>query len=206
FLADVERWKRAADHPLSLLDQIVEDIDYAAWIRRQAKDRAQADRRVQGLEELCRWWTTLARSEAGRDLQNLVQMTALLGPDDDSEDTDAIRLMTLHSAKGLEFPHVHIIGVEEGLLPHQSSVEDGAVTEERRLMYVGITRAQRTLTLSYASRRRRYGEIERRDPSRFLGELPEELVRREGDDPEADADESRKRARAHLDNLKAMFD
>ena len=206
FLADYERWRRAADEPLSLLDQLVEDIDYAAWLRRQAKDRAQAERRLQGLADLCRWWTKLARSEAGRDLQNLVQMTALLGPDDDSEDADGIRLMTLHSAKGLEFPHVYIIGVEEGLLPHQSSLDDGTVAEERRLMYVGITRAQRTLTLSYASRRRRYGEIERRDPSRFLDELPQDLVRREGDDPEADADESRKRARAHLDNIKAMFD
>ena len=92
-----------------------------------------------------------------------------------SEDkSDAVSLTTLHAAKGLEYPHVFLAGFEEDLIPHRTSINEGNVDEERRLAYVGITRARRTLTISFSRSRKRYGQITPCDPSRFLDELPTE--------------------------------
>ena len=88
-----------------------------------------------------------------------------------------MRLSTLHAAKGLEFPHVFLVGLEEGLLPHRESIAGGNVDEERRLMYVGVTRAQRSLHLSFCRRRKRAGEAVECQPSRFLAELAQEDLR-----------------------------
>ena len=99
----------------------------------------------------------------------------------DERETDAVRLSTLHAAKGLEFPHVFLVGLEEGLLPHRESVANGNVDEERRLFYVGITRAQRSLHLSFCRRRRRAGEAVECQPSRFLAELAQDDLRWSGD-------------------------
>jgi len=92
-----------------------------------------------------------------------------------------VTLITMHSCKGLEFPHVFIVGLEEGLLPHSRSKEEGTLDEERRLFYVAITRAMRTLKISHCAARRRYGELAPCHPSRFLGELPETLIERAED-------------------------
>jgi len=89
------------------------------------------------------------------------------------QETDAVSLSTLHAAKGLEFGHVFLVGVEEGILPHERSETPEQVEEERRLMYVGITRAQRSLQISYCIRRRRGKEHTGCDPSRFIAELPQ---------------------------------
>jgi ATP-dependent DNA helicase Rep len=93
---------------------------------------------------------------------------------------DAVRLSTLHASKGLEYGHVFLIGCEEGILPHQQSIDGGMVEEERRLMYVGITRAQRSLTISYCGKRKRAGEWSVVEPSRFLKELPPDEIRVSG--------------------------
>src|SRR6202022_5115155 len=92
----------------------------------------------------------------------------------ESNATDAVRLSTLHAAKGLEFPHVFMVGVEEGILPHRESVASGSVDEERRLMYVGMTRAQQSLQLSWCRRRKRAGEWHDVEPARFIAELTQE--------------------------------
>jgi ATP-dependent DNA helicase Rep len=113
--------------------------------------------------------------------------------------------MTLHSAKGLEFPNVYLAGVEEELLPHRSSIEADTIEEERRLAYVGITRAQRTLMLTFAARRRRFGEQISCEPSRFLAELPAEDLQWEGRDAEGDRESQRQRGRESLAGLKAML-
>ena len=90
------------------------------------------------------------------------------------EELDQVQLMTLHASKGLEFPYVYLVGMEEGLLPHQSSIDEDNVDEERRLAYVGITRAQKELTFTLCKERRQYGELVRPEPSRFLLELPQD--------------------------------
>jgi ATP-dependent DNA helicase Rep len=113
--------------------------------------------------------------------------------------------MTLHAAKGLEFRHVFLVGMEEELLPHRTSIEEESIEEERRLAYVGITRARERLTFTLAKRRKRYGELVASDPSRFLEELPpgdlDWDTRRE-----ANAEESRERAGAHLASLKGLLE
>jgi len=104
----------------------------------------------------------------------------LLERQEEEDVSDRVQLMTLHAAKGLEFPHVFMIGVEEDILPHRSSIEDDNIEEERRLAYVGITRAQRSLTISLAAKRKQFGEVIETTPSRFIDELPQDDIEKEG--------------------------
>ena len=113
--------------------------------------------------------------------------------------------MTLHAAKGLEFPHVSIIGVEEEILPHRSSIEGDMIEEERRLFYVGITRAQRDLVLSFAKQRHRYGESLECQPSRFLDELAAEHVVWQ-DQRDQDPTHQQAVGVAHLSAMRALLE
>jgi ATP-dependent DNA helicase Rep len=117
---------------------------------------------------------------------------------------DSVQLMTLHAAKGLEFPHVYLIGFEENILPHRNSIESDTVEEERRLAYVGITRAKETLTISYARKRKQFGENLGCEPSRFLDELPMDLVDRL-DSEERSAEANITRGSETLAGLKNLF-
>ena len=112
--------------------------------------------------------------------------------------------MTLHAAKGLEFPRVWLAGLEDGLLPHLRSIEEGRVEEERRLMYVGLTRAERRLSLSMCRTRRQFGETSKREPSRFLAELPMELLDWPGKD--GSKPPTAEEAKGNLAALKAMLE
>jgi len=125
----------------------------------------------------------------------------------DEEDTNQVQLMTMHAAKGLEFPHVFIMGLEEEILPHRNSIETDNIEEERRLFYVGITRAQKTLSLTLAKKRRQYGETIDTTVSRFLDELPQDDLEWQGnDDSNPEAKRSRgKNALAGLRNLMDMI-
>ena len=118
---------------------------------------------------------------------------------------DKVQLMTLHAAKGLEFPHVYLIGMEEEILPHRSSIEQDTVEEERRLAYVGITRARQTLTMTLASRRKQYGEISKTEPSRFLAELPADDLEREGFGDELPPEVKKEKGQQSLNALKDML-
>jgi ATP-dependent DNA helicase Rep len=129
--------------------------------------------------ELLDWLKRMAeKEESGNaklsEIVSKILLMDMLERNREEEAGDQVSLMTLHAAKGLEFPHVFLIGMEENILPHQNSLETGNIEEERRLAYVGITRAQRTLTFSYCTHRKRYGETEECEPSRFLSELPED--------------------------------
>lgn len=186
-----------------LAARIIEDTDYEDWLLKSSRDAVQAERRIEAVADLMKW---LKGMDQGLSLSESLQQLALSNQDDDEPSEEAVHLMTLHAAKGLEFPHVYMVGVESGILPHQNSIDEGTLEEERRLMYVGVTRAQRTLCLSYSRHRRRFGETEKAEPSPFLEEMPAELMHWEGRDTESDEAASRKTASAHLADMKAMFD
>jgi ATP-dependent DNA helicase Rep len=131
---------------------------------------------------------------------------SILENDEDKKDQQAVQLMTLHAAKGLEFPHVYLVGFEEDSLPHHQSQDAAGIEEERRLAYVGITRAGKTLTLSYAKTRQRFGEIQQCEASRFLLELPEaDLEGAEHVTSKLSADEKKQKGLSHFADLQTML-
>jgi DNA helicase-2/ATP-dependent DNA helicase PcrA len=155
-------------------------LDQSGYLRGLREERSEeADGRVENLAEL----VSAAREYETRSLEpslaGFVDQLSLLSDVDEEDGAKNARvlMMTMHSAKGLEFPVVVIAGLEEGLFPHARSAEDeGEIEEERRLCYVGITRAQRRLVLTSAARRRTFGEYQATEPSRFLDEIPHELT------------------------------
>jgi ATP-dependent DNA helicase Rep len=116
-----------------------------------------------------------------------------------------VQLLTLHAAKGLEFLHVFLIGMEEEVLPHRNSIEGDQIEEERRLAYVGITRAQRTLTMTSAAQRTQFGETSATTASRFVDELPQDDLIRMGGNSEASAEQNQAAGEESLDALKSLF-
>ncbi len=114
------------------------------------------------------------------------------------EQQDQVQLMTLHASKGLEFPYVFLVGMEEGLLPHQSSIDEDNIDEERRLAYAGITRAQKTLIFTLCCERRQYGELVRPEPSRFLLELPQDDLTWESEPKVISPKERMQEGQSHL--------
>jgi ATP-dependent DNA helicase Rep len=144
-------------------------------------------------------------SKDGGRTGDIAAQLALLSHADRDDPGNALRMMTLHSAKGLEFRFVFIVGCEDGTLPHEGAIDEGRLDEERRLMYVGITRAKEMLTLSFSARSRKYGEVLSNDPSRFLEELPQDDLHWDGKDPEADAEVKMETAATHMARIRAML-
>ncbi|MDR0534173.1 MAG: exodeoxyribonuclease V subunit gamma [Verrucomicrobiales bacterium] len=160
-----------------IMKDLLEEIGFFEDIRRTSKDNNEASSRCENVQEFV---SSLAEFEQKREgtLQDFVDNLRLEQKEDKDEEKDGfgVTLMTLHAAKGLEFRHVFLVGVEEGILPHDRSKLEGNVEEERRLFYVGITRAMKGLVLSYCDKRRRYGQEEPRHPSSFLTELPQDVL------------------------------
>jgi ATP-dependent DNA helicase Rep len=129
----------------------------------------------------------------------------LLERNQEENEENAISLMTMHTAKGLEFPYVFIIGAEEEILPHANSIESDDLEEERRLAYVGITRAKHQLCITYAKMRNKYGEKIDCEPSRFLEELPEQYLEW-ADRTVTTPEQMQQTARSYISNLQAMLD
>jgi ATP-dependent DNA helicase Rep len=199
---------RAADEPpVVAIKQLLTDIGYEDWLRETSADEAAAERRLENVAELVGWLDRLGANGEKNLAACVADITlqGILDREDGDMEADQVALMTMHAAKGLEFPHVFIVGVEENLLPHRSSLDEDTLEEERRLFYVGITRARKTLTLSCAAQRRRYGETIDCEPSRFLKELPADDLQWEGGDHGVDPEEKRERAKAHLANMRAML-
>ena len=194
------------EKPAEILRAVIADTDYEDWLQETGKDRKAAERRLQNVGELLDWVRRLQDSIGGDLAQVVAHMTlmGMLDKDEDEQESDKVSLMTLHAAKGLEFPHVYITGMEEGLLPHHASLDEAAIVEERRLAYVGITRAEESLTLSLAARRRRQGRAVDCRPSRFLEELPRDDLQWLGrNDP--DPENRQRLADAYLDNLRGLL-
>ncbi len=188
---------------------VVRDINYEAWIKDSCEDEASAQRKMDNVNELLAWLTRLTEQEgAEKTLAELVATMTLMDVLERKEEEstgDRVHLMTLHAAKGLEFPCVFIVGMEEELLPHRNSLDPASIEEERRLAYVGITRAQKSLVLSYATRRKRQGEMTQTEPSRFIAELPQDDLKFEGAYSNATPEEKKERGQAHLANLRGML-
>ncbi len=209
WLVDLGDRARRGD-PVATVRDLVRELRYEAWLREQSADLRAAQRRMANVEELLGWLERMAgeRPQEAR-LEDLVARMALmdiLERRNEEQAQDAVHLMTLHAAKGLEFPHVFMVGMEEEILPHRNSLDEAGIEEERRLAYVGITRAQRSLILTLARRRKRFGEWQECEPSRFLAELPAEHVEWEGGPRQDMTPEVRQeRGRAHLAALKGML-
>nr|WP_040852249.1 DNA helicase Rep [Thiorhodospira sibirica] len=197
------------ENPATVARELIADIDYESWLLEQSRDPKAAAKRMNNVQEVLNWMARLAKDdlEQGKNISDIVAHMTLMDILDRAEDdkqSDGVQLMTLHAAKGLEFPHVFLVGMEEQLLPHRTSLEENGLEEERRLAYVGITRAQQTLTLSFAKRRSRGGELVECEPSRFLQELPPEHL----DWPDLrppDPQESRLTAKAHIAKMKSIL-
>ena len=165
-----------------------------------------AERRIENLAELVGWIDRLAKKNT-RSLAEIIHHMMLMDIMERNEEeisNGSVQLITLHAAKGMEFPYVFIAGMEEDLLPHKTSIEEESLEEERRLAYVGITRAQRLLTFTYVRKRQIFGEEVECEPSRFLNEIPPELL--EWDDPsKVTLEQQQETGRAHLNNLRNIL-
>jgi ATP-dependent DNA helicase Rep len=167
-------------------DAVLDYTRLEAAIRAEAEDEKMAEMRMVNLMELRRWW--MGHSENGGSLAEFIQHIFLLADKEDDDPSGQVRLMTVHAAKGLEFDHVYIIGLEDGIFPHRNALDENRMEEERRLMYVAMTRARFHLTLSYARVRKRFGQKEKSAPSPFLKEPDQSVLRwvdRDRDSPEA---------------------
>ncbi|EMQ4277845.1 DNA helicase Rep [Vibrio alginolyticus] len=191
---------------------LVRDIHYEDWLYETSTSPKAAEMRMKNVSDLYSWIVADLEGDnydqEEKTLKEVVQRLTLrdmMERGEEDEDSDAVQLMTLHASKGLEFPYVYLIGSEEGILPHQTSIDEDNVEEERRLMYVGITRAQRELTLTMCKERRQFGELIKPTQSRFLDELPFDDVEWEVNKKPVSAEERMAKGQAHIANIRAMF-
>jgi DNA helicase-2/ATP-dependent DNA helicase PcrA len=166
---------RHAKDLVGLTGRLVEEVAYRSEVERCYPDESTRSQRWAGVEEVLNFAENYARRQKAPTLSGFLDELTLCADDRDEKDSardkNAVTLMTLHASKGLEFQRVYLVGLEEGLLPHGKSLVTGNVEEERRLTYVGITRARSALTLTYTADRARYGKRVSIHPSRFLFEI-----------------------------------
>ncbi|WEM99326.1 UvrD-helicase domain-containing protein [Telluria mixta] len=200
----------SGDNAAELIDDMMKEMNYEHYLYENFDDRA-AQGKWQNVLEFLNWLKERGRGGRDRDgeeknLLELTQMVALMSMlEGQDEEPDAVRMSTLHASKGLEYPHVYLVGCEEGILPHKGDPDDpvekiaARIQEERRLMYVGITRAQRSLHVTWCKKRKRAGELVHCDPSRFI----KEMALDEGDAPPKENEVMTPKER--LANLKALL-
>ncbi len=182
----------------AVLRSMIREINYEDFLYDTSPSAKAAEMRMKNVTELFSWVTQMLDGSDDEEPMTLAQIVTrltlrdMMERNEEEESNDQVQLMTLHASKGLEFPYVFLIGMEEGLLPHQASIDEGSVEEERRLAYVGITRAQRELIFTYAKERRQFGEVARTEASRFLHELPQ-------DDLQWELGASKKKTDAHIE-------
>ena len=197
---------------IASIRDLIAEIEYEDWIRQNCSSDAVAEKRIQNVwflvDSLRSTLERLQEEDPDAGIEDAIArliLIDLMNRQEEEDDSDRVQLMTLHASKGLEFPHVFLMGMEEELLPHRNSIESDTIEEERRLAYVGITRAQRTLTMTLAKKRRQFGEEVECAPSRFLEELPRDDLEIEGLGPASPA-QNQARGKATLNSLKGMFD
>jgi ATP-dependent DNA helicase Rep len=208
-----KRWFEAVKQRLiggevvAQLREMIEDSGYMAYVYEDSDTPAQAQKRMDNVWELIEWIGRLLAKKPEQTLSDVVNTLILIDilEQADEYDSNTLQLMTLHASKGLEFPYVYLVGMEEALLPHRESIEEGHIEEERRLAYVGVTRAQKGLCFSLAKQRRSKGALTDCLPSRFLDELPKDCLEWFGKHSERTEVESKQWAQTHLGQLKSML-
>jgi len=219
-LVSVQRFTRwlveTADHAergdtSAVIRAMVREINYEDWLYDTSPSAKAAEMRMKNVTQLFSWVTQMLEGSDDEEPMTLPQVVTrltlrdMMERNEDEEETDQVQLMTLHASKGLEFPYVFLIGMEEGLLPHQTSMDEGNVEEERRLAYVGITRAQKELIFTYARERRQFGEVARTEASRFLHELPQDDLSWELTQTKQSIEKKQATAKMGVANLREML-
>lgn len=187
----------------SNLHDFIAQLNYETWLFEQANTPTKAQKQMDNVKDLLAWLERMVNDDelSFEDAIKRLCLLDILDRQQNNQDENQVQLMTLHAAKGLEFPFVYMIGVEEELLPHKTSIEEDSIEEERRLMYVGMTRAKRCLTLTFAQQRKRYGEWLDTKLSRFLNELPEDHVAWCGEKATYSETETQSIAKVNLEQL-----
>ena len=197
--------------PIEAVKDLIKGIHYEDWLFETSSSPKAAEMRMKNVSELYSWVTQMLEGDAEHDPMTLAEVVNKLALRDmmerneEDEADNQVQLMTMHASKGLEFPYVFMVGMEEGMLPHQSSIDEDNIEEERRLAYVGITRAQQELTMTMARERRQYGETIFTEPSRFLDELDQKDLRWEKLGQVVPAEQRQEKNKANIANLRAML-
>ena len=197
--------------PESAVRDMLAALQYQEYLFEHAVSPKQAEMQSKNVATLFEWVAGMLNGDEYNEAMSLNQVVTrltlrdMLERGEEDDESDQVQLMTLHASKGLEFPYVYLIGMEEGILPHQTSIDEDNVEEERRLAYVGITRAQQELTFSLCKERRQYGELIRPEPSRFLIELPQDDLQWERDKPPLTEIQIEQKTSNHVSSLKAML-
>ena len=197
--------------PERAVRSMLASLHYEEYLYEYATSSKAAEMQSKNVATLFDWVADMLKGDEFNEPMNLNQIVTrltlrdMLERGEEEDDSDQVQLMTLHASKGLEFPHVFLIGMEEGILPHQTSIDEDNVEEERRLAYVGITRAQQNLWFSLCKERRQFGELIRPEPSRFLLELPENDLQWERDKPPLSAEQQQAKTQSHIANLRAIL-
>ena len=197
--------------PERAVRSMLSSLHYEEYLYEYATSPKAAEMQSKNVATLFDWVADMLKGDEFNEPMNLNQIVTrltlrdMLERGEEEDDSDQVQLMTLHASKGLEFPHVFLIGMEEGILPHQTSIDEDNVEEERRLAYVGITRAQQNLWFSLCKERRQFGELIRPEPSRFLLELPENDLQWERDKPPLTAEQQQAKTQSHIANLRAIL-
>jgi DNA helicase-2/ATP-dependent DNA helicase PcrA len=196
----------AKESPADTLAALLKEIEYLPWLERACKTESEKQQRGEGIQMVID--SLRAHSARGKSLQSFLDDSALASDreDDDLEKKQGATLITLHASKGLEFPVVFLVGLEEGVLPHSRSMVEGTKDEERRLLYVGITRAQTDLTLTYCSKRLKWGQETGCQPSSFIRELDATHLDHTSYDEILGAEASEDDMAAFMANMKNLLD
>ncbi|MEX9753902.1 DNA helicase Rep [Providencia vermicola] len=203
--------KLAEREPLIAVRDLLREMDYESWLYETSASTKAAEMRMKNVNQLFTWMSEMVEGDDLNDPMSLDQVVTrftlrdMMERGEDDEESDQVQLMTLHASKGLEFPYVFLVGMEEGLLPHQSSIDEDNIDEERRLAYVGITRAQKELFFSHCRERRQYGELIRPELSRFLLELPQDDLEWEQQRKVVTAEERMQKGQSALADIKARL-
>ncbi|QIQ21190.1 DNA helicase Rep [Zophobihabitans entericus] len=203
---------RIETEPFEVVQALLHGIHYESWLYETSPSPTAADMRMRNVEQLFTWLGEMLRGDDLDEPMTLAQAVSrftlrdMLERNESEEENDEVQLMTLHASKGLEFPYVYLVGMEEGLLPHQVSIDEENIEEERRLAYVGITRAQKELTFSLSRQRRQYGETINPEPSRFLLELPQDDIQWESQKTQVTAEQRMIKGQSRLSALRAQIE